>query len=163
MLKCVIFCCGKKKQSSSKTIAISTIIYLLSKHDSRCKLSSCHCLRKPAFAYAKTKPQISCAVTTQLISAFVFATHIVQSLFFLNPKYQASSYLLWFYSLVCVRPGRKPRKPVFSQRGSFQDDVFWSFDFLCTTGNRMETTYNVGEQVNRGIARDRRAMTWFVR
>ena len=28
------------------------------------------------FAYAKTKAQISCAVTAQLISAFVFATQI---------------------------------------------------------------------------------------
>ena len=70
------------------------------------------------FAYVKTKPQISCAVTAQLISAFDFATHIVQSLFFLNPKFQASSHLLWLHSLVCVRPGRKPRRPVFSQRGS---------------------------------------------
>ena len=42
------------------------------------------------FAYAKTKAQISCAVTAQLISAFVFTTHIVQSLYLLNPKFQAS-------------------------------------------------------------------------
>ena len=33
-----------------------------------------HVIRKPDFAYAKTKAQISCAVTAQLISAFVFAT-----------------------------------------------------------------------------------------
>ena len=32
------------------------------------------------FAYAKTKTQISCAVTAQLISAFVFAARIVQFL-----------------------------------------------------------------------------------
>ena len=70
------------------------------------------------FAYAKTKTQISCAVTAQLISAFVFATRIVQFLYFLNPKFQVSSHLLWMYSLVCVGPGRKTRRPVFSQRGS---------------------------------------------
>ena len=35
-------------------------------------------MRKPDFAYAKTKAQISCAVTAQLISAFVFAIWIVQ-------------------------------------------------------------------------------------
>ena len=29
-------------------------------------------------------------------------------LFFLNPKFQASTLLLWLYSLVCVRPVRKP-------------------------------------------------------
>ena len=63
--------------------------------------------------------QISCAVTAQLISAFVFATRIVQSLYFLNPNFQASSYLLWLHSPVCVGLGRKPRRPVFSQRGSY--------------------------------------------
>ena len=31
-----------------------------------------------------------------------FATRILQFLYFLNPKYQASSHLLWLYSLVCV-------------------------------------------------------------
>ena len=76
-------------------------------------------MRKPAFAYAKTKTQISCAVTAQLISAFVFAMRIVQSLFYLNPKIQASSHLLWLYSPVYVGPGRRPRRPVFSQRGSY--------------------------------------------
>ena len=46
------------------------------------------------FAYAKTKTQISFAVTAKLISALVFATQIVQSLYFLNMKFQVSSYLL---------------------------------------------------------------------
>ena len=32
--------------------------------------------------YVKTETQISCAVTAQLISVFVFATNIVQFLFF---------------------------------------------------------------------------------
>ena len=57
-------------------------------------------MRKPAIAYAKTRTQISFAVTAKLISAFVFATRIVQSLYFLNSKFQASSHLLWLYSLV---------------------------------------------------------------
>ena len=44
-------------------------------------------MRKPYFRiYAKTKMQISCAVTTRLISAFVFAKLIVQSIYFLNVK-----------------------------------------------------------------------------
>ena len=60
------------------------------------------------FAYAKTKPQISCAVTAQLISAFVFPIWIVQFLFFLNPKFQASSDLLSLHSPVCVGTGRNP-------------------------------------------------------
>ena len=50
--------------------------------------------KKRLFVYAKTKMQISCTVTAQLISAFVFATQIVQSLYFLNPKIQAPSHLL---------------------------------------------------------------------
>ena len=71
------------------------------------------------FAYAKTKTQISFAVIAKLICVFVFATRIVHSLFFLDPKFQASSHLLSLYSLVCVGPGRKPRRPVFSQRGLY--------------------------------------------
>ena len=64
-------------------------------------------MRKRLFANAnaKTKPQIRCA---QVISAFVFATYIVQFLFFLDLKFQASSHLLWLYSPVCVVPGRVP-------------------------------------------------------
>ena len=58
--------------------------------------------------------------TAKLISAFVFATRIVQFLSFLNPKFQASSHLLWLHSPVCVAPGRKPRRQVFSQRGSYK-------------------------------------------
>ena len=76
-------------------------------------------MRKPAFAYAKTKTQISCAITAQLISAFVFATRIVKSLYFLNPKFQASSHLLWLHSPVCLGLGQKPRRPVFTQRSSY--------------------------------------------
>ena len=72
--------------------------------------------------YEKTgflQTQISFSVTAKLISAFVFATRIVESLFFMDPKFQASSHLLWLCSLFCVGPGRKPRRPVFSQRGSY--------------------------------------------
>ena len=41
----------------------------------------------------------------------------MQSLYFLNPKFQAYSYLLWLCNPVCVGPGRKPLRPLFSQRG----------------------------------------------
>ena len=39
----------------------------------------------------------------------------------LLPKYEisASIHLVRLYSPVCVGPGRKPRRPVFSQRGSY--------------------------------------------
>ena len=68
------------------------LVYLL--NVSRLGLHLSLIVRKPFFAYAKTKTQISFAVTAKLISAFVFATRIVQSLYFLNPKFQASSNVL---------------------------------------------------------------------
>ena len=53
-----------------------------------------HVMGKPDLCiYAKTKLQISCAVTEQLIIAFVFTTQIVQFLYFLNPRFQASNQL----------------------------------------------------------------------
>ena len=53
----------------------------------------------------KSKAQISCTVTKQLISAFVFTT--------LNPKFQSTNHLLWLYSPVCFRPGWKLKRQVF--------------------------------------------------
>ena len=82
--------------------------------------------------------QISFAVTAKLISAFVFATRIVQSLYFLNPKFQASNHLLWLYSPVCVGPGRKPRRPVFAQRGSYHFK-----DIVCDIGKQCKPSSNV--------------------
>ena len=88
-------------------------------------------------------PQISCVLTPQLISAFVFATQIVQSLFFLNRKFQASSYLLWLHSPVCVGPGQNP---VFSRRASYfscreQERKVGPDGFL--DSNRYSHTYQV--------------------
>ena len=48
------------------------------------------------------------SASRKLISAFVFATRIVQFLFYLNPKFQASSSFLCLYRSVCVGPVRKP-------------------------------------------------------
>ena len=61
-------------------------------------------MRKPTFRICENKD----ADQLRVISAFVIATRIVQSLYFLNPKFQASSHLLWLYSLACVGPGWKP-------------------------------------------------------
>ena len=84
-------------------------------------------VRKPAFCICENKDADQLrgfAVTAKLISAFVFATRLVQSLYYLNPKFQASSHLLWLYMPVCVGPGRKPRRPVFSERGSYQKHMY---------------------------------------
>ena len=77
-----------------------------------------HVVRKPAFCICENKDADQLRGYAKLISAFVFPIWIVQSLYYLNQKFQASNYLLWLYSAVCVRPGLKPRRPVFSQRGS---------------------------------------------
>ena len=47
-------------------------------------------------------------LTAKLISAFVFATGIVQFLFYLNLKFQPSSSFLCLYRPVSVGPVRKP-------------------------------------------------------
>ena len=60
-------------------------------------------MRKPTFCICEIKgaDQLS-RVTAKLISAFVFATQILQFLCFLNPKFLASSHLLCLYSSVYV-------------------------------------------------------------
>ena len=67
----------------------------------------------------KTKTQISCAVTAQLISAFVFASRMVQFHFYSNPKFQASSIIMRLYRPVCVKPSRKTKLLFFSCEGIY--------------------------------------------
>ena len=47
----------------------------------------------------------------------------------LNTKFQASSHLLWLYSPVFVGPGRKPRRPGFSQQGSYVGSCMTETDY----------------------------------
>ena len=75
-------------------------------------------MRKLAFCIWENKDADQLHGNRKADQRLVFTTYIVQSLYFLNPKFQASSHLLWLYSPVCVGPGRKPQRPVFSQRGS---------------------------------------------
>ena len=81
----VVFPLPNNRRRMSSLSSIPQIIQVI-------KLS--RIVRKPNFAYAKTKAQISFAVIAKLISAFVFSTRIVQSPFFFNPKFQAASLLL---------------------------------------------------------------------
>ena len=56
-------------------------------------------MRKPAFyIVCSNKYTDQLCGNRTAISAFVFTTWIVQSLYFLNPKFQASSHLLWLYN-----------------------------------------------------------------
>ena len=49
-------------------------------------------VRKPTYSICENKDADQLRGNAKLISAFVFATWIVQSLYFLNPKFQASSH-----------------------------------------------------------------------
>ena len=76
-------------------------------------------VRKPAFCICENKDADQLRGNREADQRLCFfATRIVQSLYFLNTKFQASSHLLWLYSLVCIGPGQKTRRPVFSQRDS---------------------------------------------
>ena len=75
-------------------------------------------MRKPAFCICENKDADQLRGNREADQRLCFATWIVQSLFYLNPKFHSSSHLVWLYSPVCVGPGRKPRRPVFSERGS---------------------------------------------
>ena len=66
-------------------------------------------MRKPAFCICENKD------ADQLCRS---ATQIVQSLYFQYMKFPDSRLLEWLYSPVCVGPGQKPSRPVFSQQGS---------------------------------------------
>ena len=101
-------------------------------------------MRKPDFYLCENKVQISCAVTAQLISAFV------QFLFFLNLKFQAYIHLLYLHRPVCVRPGWKPRRPVFSRHDSYFIQCFFCifFNFLCfISGHGLELNFKTAMKI----------------
>ena len=54
-----------------------------------------------------------------------FATRIVQFLFYLTPKFQASSLLLLLYRSVCVGPGRKPHCWFSHEAAHFTNTFSW--------------------------------------
>ena len=61
-------------------------------------------LRKSTVCICDNKGADQLCITAKLISAFVFATRIVQVLYFLISKFPASSHLRYLYSSVCVGP-----------------------------------------------------------
>ena len=73
-------------------------------------------VRKPAFCICKNKDGDQLRGNCEADQPLCF--RYTDSTIPLLPKFQASSHLMWLYSPVCVGPGRKPRRPVFSQRGS---------------------------------------------
>ena len=76
-------------------------------------------MRKSAFCICENKDADQLRGNREADQRLCYPTRIVQSLYYQNPKFQASSNLVWLYSQVCVGPGRKPQRPVFSQQGSY--------------------------------------------
>ena len=67
-------------------------------------------MRKPDFCICENKNADQLRGNRKADQRLCFPTRTVQSLYLLNPKFQASSYLLWLYSPVCVGTGRKPER-----------------------------------------------------
>ena len=87
-----------------------------------------HVVRKPAFCICENKDADQLCSNCEADQRLCFR-YTVQSLFYLNPKFQASSLPLWVYRLVFVRSGRKPRRQVLSQRGSYYYTFMHSMSF----------------------------------
>ena len=77
-------------------------------------------VRKPVFRICENKDAGQLRGNRAADQRLFFRYTDSKSLFYLSPKFQASSHLVWLY-----RPGRKPRRPLFSQRGSFVFLVFF--------------------------------------
>ena len=76
-------------------------------------------MRKPAFCICENKDADQLRGNREADQRLCFRYTDSTILYYLNPKFQASSHPLWLYSPVCVGPGRKPGRPVFSERGSY--------------------------------------------
>ena len=77
-------------------------------------------MRKPAFCICENKDTDELRGNREADQrlCFHYTDTTIPLLSKFNPKFQASSHLLWLYRPVCVGPGRKPRRPVFLQPGS---------------------------------------------
>ena len=89
-------------------------------------------MRKPAFCICENKDSDQLRGNREADQHLSFR-YTDSTIYFLYMKFQASSHLVWLYSLVCVGPSRKPRRPVFSQRGSFYRfslDYMWAISVM---------------------------------
>ena len=107
--------CYAKKRTCPQQLAIKSYSCKKAQRFSKNSLNTyinidlSHLMGKPTICIGENKDvdQLR-GVTAKLISAFDFATRIVQFLFYLNPKFQASSSFLCLYRPVCVEPVQKP-------------------------------------------------------
>ena len=108
--------CGLRSNTSYEKGCLSmlkkaALPFQLVRSGSDLKMS--HHTRKPTTCICEIKGADQLCSNCTADHRFVFTTRIVQFLFFLNPKFQASTLPLCLYMPVCVTPGRKPRRPVF--------------------------------------------------
>ena len=75
-------------------------------------------MRKPAFCICENKDADQLRGNREADQRLCFRYTDSTIPLLAKSEIQASSHLLWLYSPVCVGPGRTPRRPVFSQRGS---------------------------------------------
>ena len=75
-------------------------------------------MRKPAFCSSENKDADQLRGNREADQRLCFRYMDSTIPLLPQPKFQASSHLLWLYGPVCVGPGRKHRRPFFSQRGS---------------------------------------------
>ena len=75
----------------------------------------------PLFAYQyllsynpRHEKKTYCCICDRAADQRLCLRYIVQSLYFINSKFQASSHLVWLHSLVCVGPDRKSRRYILS-------------------------------------------------
>ena len=107
------------------------ILYRIVKSQSRqsnvlkiwtCKDNGCFymslVMRKPAFCICENKDADQLRGNRKADQRLCFRYTDSTIPLLPNPIFQVSNNFLWLYSPVCVRPGRKPRRPVFSERGS---------------------------------------------
>ena len=73
---------------------------------------------KARFCLCENKAADQLCSNCTAVQRLCFATPVVQFLFYLYSKFQASSYPASVTVQLCVRPGRKPRRSLFFRRGS---------------------------------------------
>ena len=81
-----------------------------------------HVIRKPDFCLCENKDADLLRSNRETDQCLCFRYQIVQSLYFQSYK----PLVIFCSSPVCVRPGRKSRRPVFSQRGSYNICTFFT-------------------------------------
>ena len=89
-------------------------------------------VRKPAFCICENKDADQLRGNREADQRLCF--RYLDSTIHILPKsnFQASSHIQWLRSPLCVGPGRKPWRLVFSQQGSYHKAIYVQFYCHCT-------------------------------